>query len=152
MRCAMNHETALQNFLASAQESVLERLRLQRRLEELEQRCSALTNRRSAVARRLKARLSAEYRRELDLTCRELEQYRRVEAFIAKLKEPSHRMILRHRYLEVGRNWSAVQRRLAQDGLPYSARQLTRLHADAIEAARLLWMEEGEEESDRERR
>lgn len=152
MRCAMNHETQLQTFLESAQEAALEQRRLQRRQEELERRYAALANHRSAVARRLKAKLSAEHRREADLVGRELEQYRRVESFIAKLGASSHRTILRRRYLEIGGGWSEVRSRLAEDGLVYSPRQLLRLYAEAMEAARLLWMEEGEEESDRERR
>lgn len=152
MRCAMSEQTSLQTFLESAQAAALERIRLQRRQEELERRCAALTNRRSASARRLQAMLAAEYRREADITRRELEQYRRVEEFLARLKEPAHRTILRRRYLEVGMGWNEVQSRLAQDGLLYSLRQLMRMHAEALEAARLLWMEEGEEESDRERR
>lgn len=152
MKNAMNDEQAVLEFLESAGMAMLENRRLQRRLDSLKDRRDALQSRRSKAARKLKEQLEAEYKRELDVMERELDSYRRVEEFIARLPGSVHRMILRRRYLETWNSWNEVQMVLAADGLNYSLRHLGRLHMGALEKARLLWIREREEESNRERR
>lgn len=71
----------------------------------------------------------------------ELDQYHAVERFIARLGDPVCRTVLRLRYLE-GLSWTQLQKRLYQDGLYYSERQIFRLHGAALQEARELWPKE----------
>lgn len=145
MKNATNKLCDVVGFLESAEVAILEVRRLRRRLDELEARREGLQTQTGAVARKIAQRLADEQARELVVIDGELESYRRVEAFVAQLPEKTHRTILRRRYLDIGKNWGEIQKDLAQDGLYYSQRHLLRLHTQALEAARKLWDQDGEE-------
>ncbi len=131
--------SAVVEFLESAGAATLETLRLRRRLEALETRRESLRLQNGAVARKLTRLIQDECGREADVMREELECYRRVEAFVARVPDRLHRTILRRRYLDVGKSWAEIRDELAKDGLYYSQRHLLRLHTDALEAAQRLW-------------
>lgn len=147
-----NEQRALLEFLETAGAAALESCRVQRRLDELKNRRDALKTRKGVTARRMKNMLEAEYKREFEVLTKELDSYRRVEAFIDRIPDSFHRLVLRRRYLDRAKNWNEIRIVLEQDGLRYSPRHLTRLHTEAMEAACLLWNREREEEHDKERR
>lgn len=146
MKIAENEKCAVVEFLESAEAATLEGRRLQRRLEALEMRRDGLKIRGGAVARKLDKLILAEREREVAVVHEELESYRRVEAFVARVPGRVNRTILRRKYLDVGRSWTEIGEELARDGLFYSQRHLLRLHAQAVEAAQKLWDEERGEE------
>ena len=146
MKNAENERCGVVEFLESAEAAVLEGRRLQRRLEVLEARRSSLRVRNGAVARKLAQMIIAEREREIAVVNEELENYRRVEAFVARVPGRVNRTILRRKYLDVGKSWTEIGEELAQDGLYYSQRHLLRLHTQAVEAAGKLWDEERGEE------
>lgn len=146
MKIAENEKCAVVEFLESAEAATLEGRRLQRRLETLETRRDGLKIRGGAVARKLEKLILAEREREVALVHEELENYRRVEAFVARVPGRVNRTILRRKYLDVGRSWTEIGEELARDGVFYSQRHLLRLHAQAVEAAQKLWDEERGEE------
>lgn len=152
MKNEMNEFHSVEAFLESAEIATLEVKRLQRRLAELTQRQGDLRPRKDAAARRLIRMIDAACKREAELVSRELEVYRSVEEFVARVPGRTNRMILRRRYLEPGLNWTEVRDLLEKDGVIYSMRQLTRLHTQAMEEARKLWETEGEEGAVKKRR
>ena len=139
-------------FLESAQSAALESRRLRRRMQELNERREKLKKRRGAVARKLEKLIAEESRREFAVACEEMERYRSVEQFLARIPGRLHRTILRRWYLETGANWEEIGRLLEEDGAAYSVRHLIRLHAEALDAARMLWEKEGEEGGKKKRR
>ncbi len=142
MRNATNEMYAMVQFLESAASATLEVRRLHRRLDALDERRENLRLEKGAVARKLSRLIDDERKRELTVVNEELESYRRVEAFVARVPKRVYRTILRRRYLDVGKSWTEIQDALADDGLFYSHRHLLRLHAEALEAAQKLWREE----------
>lgn len=146
MKNAENEKCAVMEFLESAEAATLEGRRLQRRLDALEARRGGLRLRGGAVERKLEMMILAEREREVALVHEELESYRRVEAFVARVPGRVNRTILRRKYLDVGRSWTEIGEELARDGVFYSQRHLLRLHAQAVEAAQKLWDEERGEE------
>lgn len=146
MKNAENEKCAVMEFLESAEAATLEGRRLQRRLDALEARRGSLRLRGGAVERKLEMMILAEREREVALVHEELESYRRVEAFVARVPGRVNRTILRRKYLDVGRSWTEIGEELARDGVFYSQRHLLRLHAQAVEAAQKLWDEERGEE------
>ena len=61
-----------------------------------------------------------------------------VEQFIARLDDPVYRTILELRYVKLLR-WPKVHQKMEDAGLWYSYRHMTRLHGQALAAARRLW-------------
>ena len=147
MKIAKNEKCGVVEFLESAEAATLEERRLHRRLEALETRCDGLRVRGGAVERKLEKMILAEREREVAVVNEELESYRRVEAFVARVPGRVNRTILRRKYLDVGKNWTEIAEELARDGVFYSQRHLLRLHAQAVEAAQKLWDEERGEET-----
>ena len=145
MKNATNKLCDVVDFLESAEAAVLEVKRLHRRVDELKARRDQLQTQKGAVARKIAQRIADEQARELAVVSEELESYRRVERFVARVPEKTHRTILRRRYLDTGKSWTEIQDDLARDGLYYSQRHLLRLHTQALEAARELWDQEREE-------
>lgn len=152
MRSEMREEASVLNFLESAGAAALESRRLRRRLDGLGERRSQLRLRKGAAARRLARLLDEEQERELAAVKLELESYRKVEAFLARIPDGTYRTILRRRYLDVGLSWSEIRDRLEEDGLYYSERHIARLHTQAVEAAQTLWNREREEGEVKKRR
>ena len=152
MKNAANEMRSVVDFLESAGAATLEVRRLHRRLDALEARREGLRTQKGVVARKLVQRITEERERELAVVGEELESYRRVEAFVAQMPDKTYRTILRRRYLDVGKSWMEIQDDLAGDGLYYSQRHLMRLHTEALEAARLLWNQDGEEGTAEQRR
>ena len=152
MRNGMNEKQTVVGFLESAGAAAMESRRLQRRVESLTEQQSKLLSRKGAAARKLTRLIDTERTRELALMEQELESYRAVEKFLAKIPDGAHRTILRRRYLDVGLSWTEIRDRLAQDGLYYSQRHIIRLHTQAVEAASELWNTVGEEGARKKRR
>lgn len=144
MKNATNKLCGVVDFLESAGAATLEVRRLHRRVNALEERREGLQTQKGAAARKISQRIAEERERELAVVSKELESYRCVEAFVARVPDKTHRTILRRRYLDVGKSWTEIQNDLAGDGLYYSQRHLMRLHTEALEAARRLWDQEGE--------
>ena len=67
-------------------------------------------------------------------------QEQEVEQFISTLGDPVHRAILTLRYVDL-LPWPRVVDELEQCGIFYSARQIFRLHGDALQSARTTWIE-----------
>ena len=136
----------VREFLRSGLEARLEVRRHQRRTEELESRCTRLVAQMTGMPAGGGSGLEATWaaladeRQEQRLVQAELDQYHAVERFIARLGDPVCRTVLRLRYLE-GLSWTQLQKRLYQDGLYYSERQIFRLHGAALQEARELWTE-----------
>ena len=151
MKNAKNERCGVVEFLESAGAAALEERRLQRRVEALETRRSGLRVSNGAVARKLAQMILAEREREIEVVNEELESYRRVEEFVARVPGRVNRTILRRKYLDVGKSWTEIGEELARDGLYYSQRHLLRLHTQAVEAAGKLWDEERGEETVRRR-
>ena len=152
MKNAMNETTNVLEFLESAQMAVLERKRLQRRMTELAQRRDQLKLQRGEAARKLRRLLEEERKREFAVVSGELECYRNVETFVSRIPGRVHRTILRRRYLDAEQSWPKIRKSLAEDGMIYSERHLARLHAEALEEARKLWEQGGEEGMAKKRR
>ena len=138
----------VREFLRSGLEARLEVRRHQRRTEELESRCTRLVAQMTGMPagggsglEATWAALADERQEEQRLVQAELDQYHAVERFIARLGDPVCRTVLRLRYLE-GLSWTQLQKRLYQDGLYYSERQIFRLHGAALQEARDLWPKE----------
>ena len=132
-------------FLASATAARLEADRHARRVAALDSRCARVTaslhagpGGGQADAEALWAALCDARTEAAQAVRAEMDRYRAVENFIARLQDPTHRSILALRYLE-GLNWIQVQHRLAEHGSVYSERHVTRLHGQALQAARLIW-------------
>lgn len=139
----------VKEFLESAIEAKVEAARLKRRVAELESRCQKMTAQMKDVPgggradnQALWVLLAEEIEREKAAHRGALEQYRTVETFIAHLSKPVHRALLRLRYLE-GLGWVKVQQELYKQGIFYSERHISRLHAYALEEARALWRKGG---------
>lgn len=152
MKKGMNEEISVLHFLESAEAAALESRRLQRRLDGLCERREQLRPQKGPAARRLAKLIDEERARELAATEKELENYRRVEAFLERIPDGTHRTILRRKYLDVGRSWTEIHEKLAEDGLFYSERHIMRLHTQAVEAAQMLWNREREEGAGEKRR
>jgi len=138
----VSYKEQARSFLESATEARLEAGRRKARVAELSLRCNRLVAAAGGAPGRgggdmelLWAALVDERDREQQAQLRELEQYRRVEEFIQRLPEPSHRLILRRRYLAGQTNWVQVRQRLDRDGLYYSESHLKRLHGQALSSA-----------------
>lgn len=154
----MNVKEQARSFLESAEEARLEVKRRRARVEELRLRCNRLVasaagapGRGGGDTQMLWAALADERDRETAAVLKELEQHRKVEDFIERVPEPSHRMILRRRYLTGQTNWVQVQQRLSRDGMIYSESHLKRLHSQALESAGEVWRKEvsnGEQEKE----
>lgn len=145
MRNETREEASVLSFLESAGAAALECSRLRRRLDGLGERREQLRQRKGTAARKIAQMLDEEHERELAAAEKELESYRRVEAFLNRIPDGTYRTILRRRYLDVGLSWTEIRDRLAEDGLYYSERHITRLHTQAVEAAQMLWNREREE-------
>ena len=150
-RDTMSSKEQARSFLESAMEARLEARRRKARADELSLRCNRLVAAAGGAPGRgggdmqlLWAALADERDREQAAELEELKQYRRVEDFIGRLPEPSHRMILKRRYLAGQTNWVQVQQRLSRDGMIYSESHLKRLHGQALESAGELWETEHE--------
>ena len=144
MKNETNEAYAVEGFLESATAAAMESKRLERRIDELDKRLGALRRRKQrTAAKRLSELLGEEMQRERQQIGREMEQYRRVEAFLDRIPDGMCRTILKRRYLEVGVNWTEIQDGLAQDGMFYSQRHLVRLFTRALEQAQRLWDGEG---------
>ena len=152
MKSAEIEVRAVVDFLESASAATLEVKRLHRRLEALDERRGKLRAQSGATAKRITKLLALEREREVLLIGEELANYRRVEEFLARVPEMTHRTILRRRSLDVGKSWDEIRDDLAADGLFYSPRHMQRLHTQALEAAQKLWTTEREEGTVRERR
>ena len=140
----------VREFLRSGLEARLEVRRHQRRTAELESRCARLVAQMTGMPAGGGAGLEAtwaaladERQEEQRLVEEELRKYHEVERFIARLSDPARRTILRLRYLE-GLSWTQIHRRVCQEGLYYSERQIFRLHGAALKEARELWAEDEE--------
>lgn len=136
-------------FLESAIEAKIDAARLKRRVTELESRCQKMTAQAGdgagggkADSQELWALLADEIEREKAAQRAALEQYRTVDAFISYLSKPTHRAILRLRYLE-GLGWVKVQQELYKQGIFYSERHISRLHNYALDEALALWRKGG---------
>lgn len=143
MKNAENEMRTVVDFLESAGAATLELKRLRRRLDALDERRGNLQKRKGAAEKKIARLIADERERELTVVGEELETYRRVEKFVARVPEGTHRTILRRRYLDIGKSWDEIRDELAEDGLIYSQRHLQRLHTEALEAAQKLWDEEG---------
>lgn len=132
-------------FLRSAREAKMEISRYRARVEELESRCTRMTANISAMpgggnsdAQQLWSALADERRKTMEAERREMETYKEVEAFISKIPNPTHRAILRLRYLS-GLSWVKVQMKLYESGIFYSESHIKKLHRQALGAASALW-------------
>lgn len=141
-------EDPVRVFLQSAVEAKMEYKRQRRRVEELESRATRMTQTMSGMPggggagmEQLWATLADEREKVLIASEEEFRKYHDVERFINKLDDPLHRIVLRLRYLD-GLNWIQVQQRMYKDGHYYSERHITRLHGEALKAARWLWREQ----------
>ncbi len=145
MRNEMLEKASVVDFLESAGAAALESRRLRRRLDALSERRGKLRLQKGAAARRMTRLLDEEQERELAAAKKELENYRKVEAFLNRIPNVTYRTILRRRYLDVGLSWTEIRDRLEEDGVYYSERHIVRLHTQAVEAAQTLWNREREE-------
>lgn len=139
----------IKEFLESAIEAKIDAARLKRRVTELESRCQKTTTQMgdgaggcNADSQELWALLADEVEREKAAQRAALEQYHTVETFIAHLRKPTHRAILRLRYLE-GLGWVKVLQELYKQGIFYSERHISRLHNHALDEALALWRKGG---------
>lgn len=137
----------VRRFLESAIEAKIDAARLKRRVTELESRCQKMTAQMKANPgggksdiQELWALLADEVEREKAAQRAALEQYHTVEAFITRLSKPTHRAILKLRYLG-GLGWVKVQQELYKQGIFYSERHISRLHNYALDEAFELWVE-----------
>ena len=73
------------------------------------------------------------------------EQMLAVESFISRLEDPVYRAILELRYVKLLR-WPLVTEALQKQNICYTDRHVTRLHGQALAAARRLWNEEHKED------
>ena len=152
MKNGIDENQTVMEFLESAGAAALESKRLQRRLDGLSERSVRLGTKRGAKVRRLDRLIRKEWERELAAAEKELESYREVETFLERIPDGTQRMILRRKYLDVGLSWTEIQDRLAEDGVFYSQRHIIRLHTQAVEAARVLWIKERGEGTVKKRR
>ncbi len=145
MPVTMNEDPML-GFLHSAKEAKLDVRRHRRRVALLRSQCEQISSRMTATPNggtdhgkeELWAALSDAKTEETGLVKKALGQHRAVETFIDGLPDPRYRSILRLRYLE-GLGWTRLQFALREEGIYYSERQLRRLHAAALTAARAKW-------------
>ena len=152
MRNETNDKAEVLGFLESAGTAALESRRLRRMMDGLGEQQGQLRLQKGAAVRTMARLLGEEQERTLAAAKKELESYRKVEAFLNRIPDGTHRTILRRRYLDVGLNWTEIRDRLAEDGLYYSERHIIRLHTQAVEAARMLWEREREEGESEKRR
>lgn len=133
----------IQEFLDSVQEAKLEISWCERRISEAEAECLRISRRTMGAEdgesrqRALWAALTEERARLGALYIEALWQQRAVEDFIRPVSR-SHRAILRLRYIE-GLRWPEVMAELERIGLPYSERQMFRLHKGALQEAEKLF-------------
>lgn len=131
-------------FLRSVSHARLEQQRLERRVAELDARCTKITptwgdtEGGGGDAQRQWANLADERRRlvEQQETAAELE--RQVQAFLNRVTPTVYRDILTLRYIDL-RNWVQIEQMLYRSGNAYSDRHIYRLHGQALDAARALW-------------
>ncbi len=140
-------------FLNSVRYARVEYSRLSERIKALESRCTSITasmsampNGGSADAQALWAALADESAKLYPELRRAQEAEREVNEFIDALPNPAHRLVLKLRYVDV-RGWEDVIQHLTQGGLAYSARQVYRIHGEALEVARALWSETHKEDN-----
>lgn len=143
-------------FLNSVRYARIEYSRLSERIKALESRCMSITASMSAMpdgggadAQALWAALADESAKLYPELRHAQEAEREVNEFINTLPNPAHRLVLKLRYVDV-RGWEDVIQHLTQGGLAYSARQVYRIHGEALEVARALWNETHKEERDNE--
>jgi hypothetical protein len=141
----------VREFLDSAVEAKVEYKRLNRRVEELESRATKMTQTMSGMPggggsgmELLWAALADEREKLTQAAEEEFKRYHDVESFISRIEDPVYRIILRLRYLD-GLKWIPIQQRLYKDGFYYTERHITRLHGEALNAARRLWRERQDE-------
>lgn len=136
----------VREFLGGVKEARFNKLRCQQNIEAAEAECQRVTAQVSgapggggdlhkdgpwAALADLRSTLWATYREAL---LKEAE----VEKFISLLREETHRVILRLRYVDCLR-WPTVLDELEKKNYPYSERQMYRLHGEALYEARQLW-------------
>ncbi len=139
-------------FLNSVRYARVEYSRLSERIKALEQRCMSLTASLSGMpggdadAQAMWAALADESAKLYPQLRQAQEAEQEVDAFIDTLPNPSHRLVLKLRYVDV-RGWEDVIQHLTRGGLAYSARQVYRIHGEALEVARALWSETHKEDN-----
>lgn len=74
-----------------------------------------------------------------------LREKKEMEEFIDSVPGEVNRVVLRLRYIEM-LDWPHVAYQMDRAGIPYSQRQLLRIHGQALQAARVVWAERNKEE------
>lgn len=135
--------TSAKLFLETASEALLEVERVEAKIEDLRERRDYYEKMRLPKSSRKIQKIISLLNEEIGRLMGELKNARKhyllVGDFIAQLEKPSHRVILRTRYLRAGKNWQEISDHLEQAGMPYSMRSLTRLHKEAMVEAEKLW-------------
>lgn len=141
-----NRADPAREFLESVKDARFVQRRCERKLEELDSRCTAMTARITGVpggggdvhkddALIALAQTRAELKEAQALaSLRE----REVERFINGLPDVRHRVILTLYYVDL-LTWPRVVEEMGKCGLYYSERHVFRIHGEALQAARELW-------------
>lgn len=135
---------AFMEFLLSVGHARFEQNRLAVRVAELDARCTKITpawgdtEGGGGDAQRQWAILADEHHRLVEQLEAAVEQERRVQAFLDRVRPTVYRDILTLRYVDL-RNWVQIEQMLYRSGNAYSDRHIYRLHGQALDAARALW-------------
>ena len=148
----MSKPDEVRDFLGSVWEAKFRFQRCVRKIEELSQRCENITSNWDAGPRgggdvhkdgalvELAFQESEKVRLDAEWTAREKE----VEAFLDGIRDRCYQAILKLRYVDL-LHWSQVMDAMEKSGLYYSERQIYNLHGQALDVARALWREKGEQ-------
>ena len=154
MAYRMSNLDPVREFLNSVRYARIEYNRLSERIKALESRCMSITaslnsapGGGNADAEELWAALADESAKLYPQLRQAREVEREVDRFIDTLPDPAHRLVLKLRYIDV-LSWEDVIQRMTQGGLFYSARQVYRIHGEALEVARALWNETHKEKKE----
>ena len=144
---------SVREFLESAKWAHAKAVRLSRKIEQLKTQVEHVTPSYSGMpgggttdpssAWVKLAMLKAEYEEELVLA---EQREKAVLGFIESLPTPLYREVLILRYCE-GLRWPAVVKALEKTGSYYSDRHVFKIHGRALNEARELWKEKGNEQT-----
>ena len=147
MTYRMSNLDPVREFLNSVRYARIEYNRLSERIKALESRCMSITaslnsapGGGNADAEELWAALSENTSEDRPEGKEGRSRWRPEHRKKDTLPDPAHRLVLKLRYIDV-LSWEDVIQRMTQGGLFYSARQVYRIHGEALEVARALWNE-----------